>query len=42
MLVDNGSSLNVVSRTTLAKLPYDESYIRLSAMVVRAFDGSHR
>lgn len=42
MLVDNGSSLNVVSRTTLAKLPYDESYIRPSAMVVRAFDGSHR
>ena len=42
VLVDNGSSLNVMPRTTLTKLPYDESYIRPSALVVRAFDGSHR
>ena len=42
MLVDNGFSLNVMPRTTLAKLQYDESYIRPNAMVVRAFDGSHK
>ena len=42
VLVDNGSSLNVMPKTTLAKLPSNESYMKPSTMVVRAFDWSHR
>ena len=42
VLIDNGSSLNVMPKTTLDKLPFDASYMRPSSMVVRAFDGSHR
>ncbi|XP_027186278.1 uncharacterized protein [Cicer arietinum] len=40
VVIDNGSSLNVISKSTLAKLPYDGTYMRPSPMVVRAFDGS--
>ena len=40
VLIDNGSSLNVMPKTTLDKLPFDASYMRPSSMVVRAFDGS--
>ena len=42
MLVDNGSSLNVMPKTKLDKLPFDTSYIRPSSMVVKAFDDSRR
>ena len=42
VLVDNNSSLIVIPKTTLAKLPSDESYMKPNTMVVRAFDGSHR
>ncbi|TYK10942.1 uncharacterized protein E5676_scaffold107G00240 [Cucumis melo var. makuwa] len=42
VLVDNGSSLNIMSRSTLTKLPIDPSYLRPSTMVVRAFDIAHR
>nr|KYP46635.1 hypothetical protein KK1_031729 [Cajanus cajan] len=42
VLVDNGSSLNVMPKATLAKLPYDGSYIKPSTMIVRVFDGSRR
>ncbi|XP_004491697.4 uncharacterized protein [Cicer arietinum] len=42
VLIDNGSSLNVISKSTLAKLPCDGTYMRPSPMVVRAFDGSRR
>ncbi|KAA0043020.1 uncharacterized protein E6C27_scaffold75G00990 [Cucumis melo var. makuwa] len=42
VLVDNGSSLNIMSRSTLMKLPIDPSYLRSSIMVVRAFDGARR
>ena len=42
VLIDNGSSLNVMPKMTLDKLPFDASYIRPSSMVVRAFDGSRR
>ena len=42
VLVDNGSSLNVMPKTTLNKLPSDGIYLRPSSMVVRAFDGSKR
>ena len=40
VLIDNDSSLNVMPKTTLDKLPFDASYMRPSSMVVRAFDGS--
>ena len=42
VLIDNGSSLNVMPKTTLDKLPFDASHMRPSSMVVRAFDGSRR
>jgi len=42
VLIDNGSALNVLPSATLARLPVDQSDIRLSAMVVRAFDGTRR
>ena len=40
VLIDNGSSLHVMPKRTLDKLPFDASYMRPSSMVVRAFDGS--
>ena len=40
VLIDNDSSLNVMPKTTLDKLPFDASHMRPSSMVVRAFDGS--
>ncbi|XP_017979868.1 PREDICTED: uncharacterized protein LOC108662797 [Theobroma cacao] len=42
VLIDNGSALNVMPRSTLTKLPVDMSYMRTSHMVVRAFDGTTR
>ena len=42
MLIDSGSSLNVIPKTTLDKLPFNASHMRPSSKVVRAFDGSHR
>ncbi|EOY19441.1 Uncharacterized protein TCM_044564 [Theobroma cacao] len=42
VLVDNGSALNVMPRSTLTKLPIDVSYMRTSRMVIRAFDGTTR
>jgi len=42
VLIDNGSALNVMPKLTLAKLLFDGSYMKPSAMIVRAFDGSHR
>lgn len=42
VLIDNGSSLNVMPRSTLAKLPVDTSHMRPSTMIVRAFDGTRR
>jgi len=42
VLIDNGSSLNVMPKTTLDKLPCEGAYMRPSAIVVRAFDGSRR
>jgi len=40
VLIDNGSSLNVMPKSTLEKLSFNASYLRPSSMVVRAFDGS--
>ena len=42
VLIDNCSSLNVMPKSTLDKLPFDQTHLRPSAMVVRAFDGSRR
>ncbi|XP_017416451.2 uncharacterized protein LOC108327238 [Vigna angularis] len=42
VLVDNGSSLNVMPKATLEKLPSDGTHMKPSSMIVRAFDGSKR
>jgi len=42
VLIYNGSSLNVMPKTMLDKLPCEEVYMRPSAIVVRAFDGRRR
>ena len=42
VLIDNGSSLNVMPKSTLDKLPFNASHLRPSSMVMRAFDGSRR
>jgi len=42
VLVDNGSSLNVMPKTTLNKLHGEGIHLCPSIMVVRAFDGSKR
>ena len=38
VLIDNGSSLNVMPLFTLMRLPMDRSYIKHTKTVVRAFD----
>ena len=40
VLIDNGSSLNVMPFSTLMRLPVDMSYMKHSKTVVRAFDGT--
>jgi len=42
VLVNNGSSLNVMSKSTMNKLHGEGIHLRPSTMVVRAFDGSKR
>ena len=42
VLIDNGSSLNEMPKTTLEKLPFSASRLKPSSMVVRAFDGTRR
>ena len=42
VLIDNGSSLNVMSLSTLMRLPVDRSYMKHSKTLVRAFDGMRR
>ncbi|XP_028184580.1 uncharacterized protein LOC114371309 [Glycine soja] len=42
VLINNGFSLNVMPKATLDKLPFNALHLRLSSMVVRAFDGSRR
>jgi len=42
VLIDNGSSLNVMPKSTLEKLSFNAFHLRPSSMVVRAFDGSRR
>ena len=40
ILIDNGSSLNVMPKSTLDKLPFNALHLRPTSMVVQAFDGS--
>src|ERR1044072_6293226 len=42
VLVDNGSSVNVLPKSTLEKLPIEMSLMRPSLMTVRAYDGARR
>ena len=42
VLIDNGSSLNVMPLSTLIRLPMDRSYMKHSKTVVRAFDGTRQ
>ena len=42
VLIDNGSSLNVMLLSTLIRLPVDRSYLKHTKTVVRAFDSTRR
>ncbi|KAK5811418.1 hypothetical protein PVK06_026749 [Gossypium arboreum] len=42
VLIDNGSTLNVLPLSTLNRLPIDSSYMKTCHNVVRAFDGTER
>ncbi|WJX95006.1 hypothetical protein P8452_76371 [Trifolium repens] len=42
VLVDTGSSLNVLPKVTLNKMSIDEVYMKPSSLIVKAFDGSKR
>ncbi|MCI11287.1 hypothetical protein A2U01_0032387, partial [Trifolium medium] len=42
VLVDTGSSLNVMSKTTFDKLSYCGAQLRPSMLIVKAFDGSRK
>ena len=42
VLIDNGSALNVCPMSTLDKLGIDQSTVRASNMIIRAFDGTCR
>ncbi|KAA3479563.1 hypothetical protein EPI10_020063 [Gossypium australe] len=40
MLIDNGSTLNVLPLSTLNRLPVDSSHMKTCQIIVRAFDGT--
>jgi len=42
VLIDNRSSLNVMPKSTLNKLPFNVSHLRLSSMIEQAFDGTRK
>ena len=42
VLVDTGSSLNVLPKSALLRLDYDRLLLRPSDLIVKAFDGSKR
>ncbi|KAI5408849.1 hypothetical protein KIW84_054612 [Lathyrus oleraceus] len=42
VLVDIGSSLNVLPKSTLAKLSYQGAPMRYSGVIIKAFDGSRK
>jgi len=42
VLIDNGSALNVLPKHILKEMPIDESHMKPSTMMARAYDGSPR
>ena len=42
VLVETGSSLNVIPKSMLRKLPFNASHLRPSSMIVQAIDGTRR
>ena len=42
VLIDNGSALNFILRSTLMKLKYQGTPMRPSGIIVKAFDGSRK
>jgi len=42
VLIDNGSSLNVMPKSTLDRLSFDDTHMKPSSIIVRAFDGSRK
>ncbi|RDX66999.1 hypothetical protein CR513_54181, partial [Mucuna pruriens] len=42
VLIDNGSSLNVMPKATLENFPYDRTKVKSNAIIVRAFGESKR
>lgn len=42
MLVDTGSSLNVIPKSTMSKLSYQGALMWFSGVVMKAFDGSRK
>ena len=42
MLIDTGSSLNVLPKSTLSKMSYQGAPMRYSGVIVKAFDGSRK
>ncbi|KAF1866016.1 hypothetical protein Lal_00013696, partial [Lupinus albus] len=42
VLIDNGASLNVMTKRTLSKLPVEDAILGPSSTVVKAFDGARR
>ncbi|KHN25016.1 hypothetical protein glysoja_047728, partial [Glycine soja] len=42
VLMDNGSSLNIMPKSMLRKVPFNASHLRPSSMIVWAFAGSHQ
>ena len=42
VLVDTGSSLNVLPKSTLSKLSYQGAPMRYNGVIVKAFDGSRK
>ena len=42
VLVDTGSSLNVLPKSTLARLSYQGAPMRYNGVVVKVFDGSQK
>jgi len=42
VLINNGSALNVLPKHMLKEMPVDESHVKPSTMMARAYDGSPR
>ncbi|RDX62768.1 hypothetical protein CR513_58867, partial [Mucuna pruriens] len=40
--IDNGSSLNIMPKSTLDQLPYDRAHMKTNSTIMRAFEGLRR